>query len=97
MAGGRTLALAPLYLRYLYERLDECVQCIVRTIGSYYVVSYADARFLQIFIWERFKTLTPQPNEFSSFEKVVDLKPRGLRWLNIRMTTTKTVMKEIVH
>lgn len=28
-------------------------------------------------------------------EKTVDLKPRGLRWSNVRLTTRKTLKKEI--
>lgn len=30
----------------------------------YYVISYADASFLQIFLWERLGAISPMPNEF---------------------------------
>lgn len=53
LAKGERLALAPLYLASLSERLDECVNNIVRSGGRYDVATYADALFLQMSIWER--------------------------------------------
>lgn len=40
------LALALLYLASLYERLDECVNNIVRLVGRYDVGTYLDTCFL---------------------------------------------------
>lgn len=55
------------------------------------MIPYADANFLQMFLPKKFKTLNPQPNEFSSVERVVVLKPRGLRRPNVRLTTRKEI------
>lgn len=49
----------PVYLGSLYERLDECVNNIVCSVGRYDVVTHADTIFLQMFLWERFGILSP--------------------------------------
>lgn len=41
------------------------------------------------------QNLTPHPIEFSSVERIVDLKPRGVRWSNVRLTTRKSLDKGI--
>lgn len=35
---------------------------------------YIDTNYLHMFLWEGLKILTPQSNEFSSVEKVTNLK-----------------------
>lgn len=55
------LALAPLYPRLLYARLDECVTSITRSFGRYDVVTHANTGFLQIFLWERSRAIAPKP------------------------------------
>lgn len=35
-------------------------------MGRYTVVSYANSAFLQLYLWERFKGLTPQPVQFEA-------------------------------
>lgn len=52
LAKGKRLALAPLYLGSLYNRLDECVHNIFCSLGPYNVVSYADTAFLEMFLWK---------------------------------------------
>lgn len=61
---GKQAALAPLLLRILDERLDECSRCAVKYINRYDVVFYVDMSFLQMFFWERFGALSPVPIEF---------------------------------
>lgn len=55
-----TLALAPLYLRLLFFRLDECTNNIVKPVGRYHVVTHADTALLQVLLWERFRTTVPK-------------------------------------
>lgn len=57
----------------------------------YEIVSYADANFLQMFIWERFKILTPKTDKFSTVEKPIEMKPRELSWMHVWLTTRKTL------
>lgn len=45
-------------------RLDECVGNITRAVGRYNVVTYANASFLQILLWERFPVIALKPMEF---------------------------------
>lgn len=38
--------------------------------GRYTVVSYANTAFLQLFLWEKFKNLGPQPTQFEAVDMV---------------------------
>lgn len=55
--------LGPSYLGALYAQLDERVRNAIQSVGRHDVVTYIDANFLQLFIWERFHMLSPEPNE----------------------------------
>lgn len=55
LAQRRRLALASWFLGSLYARLDECSQNVTRSMGNYDAVSYIEANFLQLFLWERFE------------------------------------------
>lgn len=46
LAKGEKLALAPVFLGSLFFNLDECGQNLVKSIGWYTVVSYANTSFL---------------------------------------------------
>lgn len=48
--GGEDGSLAPLQQGSFYERLEECMVNMVRSVGRYEVVSHVDSRFLQMFI-----------------------------------------------
>lgn len=70
LAHGKRLAWVPWYLGALYACVDECSKIVVWSVGRYDVVSYSDANFLQLFLWERFGALSPTPLEFNQ------LRPR---------------------
>lgn len=70
LAKGERLELAPIFLGSLFYRLDECVQNQLKSMGRYTVVSYANSAFLQLFLWERFKGLAPQPVQFEAVNVV---------------------------
>lgn len=55
----KRLALAQWHLGALYTRLVEYSKNIAQSIGRYDVVSYVDANFLQLFLWESFRALSP--------------------------------------
>lgn len=38
----------------------------LQLVSTYDVVTYAVASFLQMFLWERFETLSPKPIEFKA-------------------------------
>lgn len=60
LAKGEKLALIPIFLGSLFFRLDECAQNLVKSMGPYTFISYANTSFLQLFLWERFKTTSAQ-------------------------------------
>lgn len=62
----KRLSLTLWFLDSLYARLDECSRKITRSFGRYNVVSCVDANFLQLFLWEQFRVLAPQPREFKA-------------------------------
>lgn len=64
------MAFAPLYLGSLFDRLDVCINKIVRSVGRYIIAIYVVATFFQMFIWEGFGTLVSKPNEFDPVELV---------------------------
>lgn len=66
LARGEKVALAPIFLGSLFYRLNECVQTLIRSMGRYIVASYAQMAFLQMFLWERFKSYSPQPTTFKA-------------------------------
>lgn len=51
--------LVPIYLGFLYYKLDECVGNIMKLVGCFHVVTHVDTTFIQLFLWERFKRLGP--------------------------------------
>lgn len=109
LAKGEKLALAPIFLGSLFYRLDECVQSLSRSMGRYTVVSYANSAFLQMFLWEMFSNLAPQPIQFEAvtmrtFEDedgivrtVPDKSPRmrAQRWSNLEQQKGKDLMDYI--
>lgn len=64
LVGEKRLALAHLYLGSLYARLDQCSCYIFKSVVQYDVVSYVDASFLQMFLWETFRALSSKPVDF---------------------------------
>lgn len=62
------MAHASLYLGSLYDRLNQCVYNIFPSVGRYDVITYANTAFLQMFLWERFRALSPTPVEFKAFK-----------------------------
>lgn len=38
----------------------------LKSVDPYGVITYVDASFLQMFLWERFRPLSPVPVEFKS-------------------------------
>lgn len=90
LARGKRSPLAAWYLGTLYARLDECVRNITQSKDRYDVVSYVDANFLQLFLWERFENLVPksrvfkapQPQFVDGVERVKSshLASRARRW-----------------
>lgn len=60
--------LVPLYLGSLYARLYECLRSIFKSVDQYDIVTYADASFLQMFLWERFLSTSPMPVEFKAMK-----------------------------
>lgn len=64
LARGKKLPLAAWFLGTMYARLDEAARNTTRSMGRYDVVSYVDANFLQLFLWERFEGLAPKPRNF---------------------------------
>lgn len=85
----------PLFLGSFYARLDECSKSVARSVGRYNVVTYVDANFLQLFLWDRGGALSPILVQFkpAKLEKIIvdvvekektsHLKPRGLRWSRV--------------
>lgn len=82
------IGLTPWFLGSLYARLDECSRNVTQSIGRY--VSYVDANFLQLFLFERIQSLTlepqvfkaPQPQIVDGIERVKfsQLASRARRW-----------------
>lgn len=78
-------------------------------MGRYNAVKHVDSCFLQIFLWERFSTLTPKPMEFSTvlMEEVVfsdgsrgirpsnSYKPRAWRWPNTKQAFNNSLVEVI--
>lgn len=109
LARGEKVALAPIFLGSLFYRLDECVQSLVRSMGRYTVASYAQTAFLQMFLWERFKSYSPQPTVFEASTMVmvedengmtrsVPDKPekmRAQRWSNLKQVKGKNLIEFI--
>lgn len=48
LTNVESLALAPIYLRSLYTRLNEFVNKVVNTVKRYDILTYLVTRFLQI-------------------------------------------------
>lgn len=44
------MALASIYLRSLYARLEECVANVIEPLGHYDVVTHVNSSFLQMFL-----------------------------------------------
>lgn len=70
--------------------------------------TYADTSFLQMFLWERFKALSPEPHKFSPIE-MVETVVRGVQvekpnrpyqarangWTNVKQNNNKNLSKVI--
>lgn len=109
LARGEKVALAPIFLDSLFYRLDECIESLVRPMGRYTVASYAQTAFLQMFLWERFKSYSSQPTVFeaSTMMMVEDenrvmrsvpnkpKKMRAQRWSNLKQTNDKNLIEFI--
>lgn len=78
LAKGEQLAPALIFLGSLFFRLDECAQSRLKSMGRYTVVFYANSAFLQLFLWERFKSLAPQPVQFEAVNMVTSRTTTGL-------------------
>lgn len=63
LSQGKRLALASWFLGSLYARIDECSRNITQSLRRYYIVAYVDTNFLLLFLWERFRVLSPQPRD----------------------------------
>lgn len=66
LAQKKRPKLALWYLGGFYARLDKCIRNVILSFRRYDVVIYVDVNFLQLFLWERFKVLSPKPNEFGT-------------------------------
>lgn len=102
LARGDRLALAPIYLGFLFYRLNKCVKNIT-SLGRFYVVTHNNTSFLQLFRWERFKTLGLKPAQYDGVEMievedddgnvkaVLDrpLKMMAHRWSNLKQGKLK--------
>lgn len=109
LARGEKVALAPIFLRSLFYRLDECIESLVRSMGRYTVASYAQTAFLQMFLWERFKSYSPQHTVFEASTmmtvedengvvRYVPDKPekmRAQRWSNLNQQKGKDLIEFI--
>lgn len=76
-------------------------------MGRYLVVSYVDTSFLQLFLWERFRTLGPKLQVFSGIDMVdfeddddnvmsvpeKPLKMRAHRWSGLKQHKEKRLSK----
>lgn len=73
LAQGRRFALAQWYLGALYPCLHKCSKNFVWSAGQCDVVSYVEANFLQLFLWERFGAFSSIPFEFKPAKtRIVD-------------------------
>lgn len=101
--------MAPIFLDSLFHRLVECVENMVKSMGLI-VVSYANTSFLQLFMWERFKTLGSKLAEFDDTVEMVEIeevngvvklvpakpiKMRAERWSNLKQHKSKELLKYI--
>lgn len=64
LAQKKPVALRLWFLGSLFKSLDECGRHIVRSVGCYEVICYAEVNFLQLFLWERFALLAPVLHDF---------------------------------
>lgn len=70
------MAFLPIYLGSLFFRMDECIQNNVKSTGCYHVITHADTVFLQVFLWEKSKTLSTKPNQYEAVEMIAVEKNR---------------------
>lgn len=64
LAQKKPIALRLWFRGSLFARLDECGRHIAPSIGRYNVICYAEVKFLQVYLWERFVLLGLVPLEF---------------------------------
>lgn len=109
LSKGERLVLAPIFLGSFFFRLDECVENLVKSMDRYTVASYAHTAFLQLFLWERFKSCGPQPSIFEAISMVrvedengivrfVLDKPENLRaqrWSNLKQQKGKDLVEYV--
>lgn len=62
-----------LYLSSLYARLGECSRNNFCSIDRYDIVTYLDASFFHMLLWERFSAMSPKSVDFKVVkpEKVI--------------------------
>lgn len=58
------MALAPIHLRSLFCRMDECIRNIGKFAKSYHLVTDADIAFLFISLLKGVGTLSLKPTEY---------------------------------
>ncbi|GAV64405.1 hypothetical protein CFOL_v3_07923 [Cephalotus follicularis] len=72
--------LAHAFLGTLYERLDQYREAMERSTGRHIHMYFVDIAFLQIFMWERFPSLSKPVARVSNEELIF----HALRWLGIK-------------
>lgn len=107
---GVRFALAPLYLGYLYAKMDEYEGNITRAMGRCEMFTQVDSNFLQVLMWKRFPTIPLNPLECPTIvtEEVIlengSKKTKSLgtymslawRWLNVKPLASKSLVKVLV-
>ena len=68
-ANDRSVALGPLFLGTLYQRLDMLQHNMTRSFSRYEVSTYLSTYFLEMFIFERFPKCAPKPNKLPAFHE----------------------------
>lgn len=100
------LGLTPIYFGSLYSNLDECMANVVRSIGTYDMVTHTDTIFLQIFFLKWFGALAPKP--VCSIEMINTIvegvkkqkwsapyKLRAWTWIGVKQANNKSLAKVI--
>lgn len=93
LTQGNKVSLSTWYLGAFYARLDKCLKNITRSVGRSNIVSYVNTNFLQLFLWEKFRAISPLPLEFKTIQlKKIDVvdkvkksqqKSRGQMWYEV--------------
>lgn len=62
----KEIGLSVMVFRFIICSARRCSQNVIRSMGSYDAVSYIEANFLQLFLWERFEALAPEARVFKA-------------------------------